>query len=84
MADAQTADVIVETDFWGVDSHGISLLAMDETMMREGRLKHKALPKVVNVNAVIASIDGDAGLGHPVACLGMQMAIERALGAIPT
>jgi LDH2 family malate/lactate/ureidoglycolate dehydrogenase len=78
---AITANVMVETDLWGVDSHGVSMLMMYETMMREGRLNVHAQPQVLDRSAVTARIDGDAGLGHPVAWQGMELAVEMALAA---
>ncbi len=76
---AVTADAMVETDLWGVDSHGISMLMMYEQMKREGRLNVRARPKVLERTAVTARLDGDAGLGHPVAHMGMALAVEMAL-----
>ena len=76
---AITADVMVETDLQGVDSHGVSMLMMYEQMKRDGRLNVNAEPRVVERSAVTARIDGDAGLGHPAAHLGMGVAVEMAL-----
>jgi LDH2 family malate/lactate/ureidoglycolate dehydrogenase len=76
---AITAQAMVETDLWGVDSHGVSMLAMYETMKREGRLNVDARPHVVERAGVFARLDGDAGLGHPVAHMGMQLAVDIAL-----
>jgi LDH2 family malate/lactate/ureidoglycolate dehydrogenase len=70
---------MVETDLWGVDSHGIQMLAMYEMLKREGRLNVHANIQVVDETAVMARIDGDAGLGHPVAHKGMHMAVDKAL-----
>ena len=82
MADDQidiTADVMVETDLWGVDSHGIQMLTAYETMRSAGRLNMNAVIKVVDETPVMARLDGDAGLGHPVAHKGMNMAVDKAL-----
>jgi LDH2 family malate/lactate/ureidoglycolate dehydrogenase len=76
---AVTADVMVRTDLDGVDSHGVSMLMMYEQMRADGRLNVAAVPRVVERSAVTARIDGDAGLGHPVAHLGMGIAVEMAL-----
>ncbi|MCB1549068.1 MAG: Ldh family oxidoreductase [Hyphomicrobiaceae bacterium] len=75
---ATTADVMVETDLWGVDSHGISMIMMYEDMLREGRLKVSERPRVERETAVTALIDGNAGLGHPVSVMGMKLAVEKA------
>lgn len=73
-----SADVMVDTDLSGVDSHGISML-MDYNKSRlSGRLNLNATPWVVRDLGVTALLDADAGLGHAAAVMGMEMAIERA------
>ena len=72
------AEVMVETDLSGVDSHGVSMLMDYEASRQNGKLNLKARPKVVRENAVTALIDADAGLGHPAAVMGMQVAIQKA------
>lgn len=76
-----TAQVMVETDLSGVDSHGISMLMDYEQSRAKGKLNLKARPKVVRENAVTALIDADAGLGHPAAVMGMELAIDKARAA---
>jgi LDH2 family malate/lactate/ureidoglycolate dehydrogenase len=73
-----TADVMLETDLAGIDSHGISMLTMYETLRAEGRLNLKAQPRVVRENPVTALVDADAGLGHPAGVMGMGLAIKKA------
>jgi len=74
-----TADKMVETDLFGVESHGISMLMMYETMRRAGTLNMKARPHVVKDTPATALIDGDAGLGHPVSAMAMNLAVDKAL-----
>jgi LDH2 family malate/lactate/ureidoglycolate dehydrogenase len=78
-----TAEVMVETDLAGVDSHGVSMLMDYESSKSKGKLNLKARPRIVKQTAVTALIDADAGLGHPAAVMGMKLAIEkaRAMGA---
>ncbi len=73
-----TADVMVETDLAGVDSHGISMLMLYEELSRQGKLNLRARPKIVRENPVTALIDADAGLGHPAGVIGMELAIKKA------
>jgi LDH2 family malate/lactate/ureidoglycolate dehydrogenase len=73
-----TAQVMVETDLAGVDSHGVSMLMDYESSKSKGKLNLKARPHVVKETAVTALIDADAGLGHPAAVMGMELAIEKA------
>jgi LDH2 family malate/lactate/ureidoglycolate dehydrogenase len=74
-----TADAMVETDLLGIDSHGISMLAMYEDMHRSGMLQLQARPRVVRDLGCTALIDGAAGLGHPVSSMAMNLAVDKAL-----
>jgi LDH2 family malate/lactate/ureidoglycolate dehydrogenase len=73
-----TADVMVETDLAGVDSHGVSMLMDYEDFKQRGKLNVKARPEVVKQTAVTGSIDAGAGLGHPAAVMGMELAMRKA------
>ena len=72
------AEVMVETDLAGVDSHGVSMLMDYDDYRRRGKLNLKAKPKVVRESPVTALIDADAGLGHPAAVMGMDLAVHKA------
>jgi LDH2 family malate/lactate/ureidoglycolate dehydrogenase len=72
------AEVMVETDLAGVDSHGVSMLMDYDDYRRRGKLNLKARPKVVRETAVTALVDADAGLGHPAAVMGMELALKKA------
>ena len=73
-----TAEVMVETDLAGVDSHGVSMLMDYESSRAKGKLNVKAKPRIVKESRVTALIDADAGLGHPSAVMGMKIAIRKA------
>ena len=73
-----TAQAMLETDLSGVDSHGISMLMDYQSSRDKGKLNVHAKPRIVRENAVTALIDADAGLGHPAAALGMELAIAKA------
>ena len=73
-----TAEVMVETDLSGVDSHGVSMLMDYETSRQKGKLNLHAQPKIVRETPVTALVDADAGLGHPAAVMGMGLAIKKA------
>jgi LDH2 family malate/lactate/ureidoglycolate dehydrogenase len=75
-----TAEVMVETDLAGVDSHGVSMLMDYEDFKSRGKLNVKARPKVVMETPVLGRVDAGAGLGHPAAVMGMQLAIDKARG----
>ena len=72
------AQVMVETDLAGVDSHGVSMLMDYESSKQKGKLNLKARPRIVRQNAVTALIDADAGLGHPASVMAMNLAIDKA------
>lgn len=74
------AEVMVETDLAGVDSHGVSMLMDYDDYRRRGKLNLKARPKVVREGPTTALIDADAGLGHPAAVMAMELAIKKAAG----
>ncbi|PHK96002.1 malate dehydrogenase [Pseudoroseomonas rhizosphaerae] len=74
-----TAEAMVETDLMGIDSHGLSMLMMYEALRDGGQLDLSAKPRVARRNAATALVDGGAGLGHPVAAMGMALAAEMAL-----
>ena len=73
-----TAQAMLETDLSGVDSHGISMLMDYQSSRDKGKLNVNARPRIVRENAVTALIDADAGLGHPAAAMGMELAITKA------
>jgi LDH2 family malate/lactate/ureidoglycolate dehydrogenase len=75
---ATTAEVMLETDLVGVDSHGVSMLMSYDEQRRRGKLNLKAKPRVVRENAATALIDADAGLGHFASVMGMNLAIDKA------
>ncbi|HEY7238790.1 MAG TPA: Ldh family oxidoreductase [Burkholderiales bacterium] len=72
-----TAEVMVETDLAGVDSHGVSMLMDYENSKSKGKLNVKARLHIVKETPVMALIDADAGLGHPAAVMAMKVAIEK-------
>lgn len=73
-----TADVMVETDLAGVDSHGISMLMDYDDSRRKGKLNLAAKARIVRESPVTALVDADAGLGHPASVFGMDLAIAKA------
>ncbi|MGK9171425.1 Ldh family oxidoreductase [Inquilinus limosus] len=78
---AVTADVMVETDLRGIDSHGISMLIAYRQLQEAGQLRLAAEPRILRETPVTALIDGGAGLGHPVATMAMRLAITKAKAA---
>lgn len=76
---ATTAEVMVETDLRGVDSHGISMLPTYDQEFRSGRLNMRPVFKAVRESPATALIDADASLGHPVSAHAMNLAVDKCL-----
>jgi LDH2 family malate/lactate/ureidoglycolate dehydrogenase len=80
MSDAHadtTAEMMLETDLRGVDSHGISMLPTYDREFRAGRLNMRPQFKTVREGPATALIDADASLGHPVSVYAMNLAIDK-------
>jgi LDH2 family malate/lactate/ureidoglycolate dehydrogenase len=74
---ATTAEMMVETDLRGVDSHGISMLPTYDREFRSGRLNMRPVFKTVREGPATELIDADASLGHPVAVHAMHRAVDK-------
>src|SRR5262245_14190665 len=72
-----TAEMMLETDLRGVDSHGISMLPTYDHEFRSGRLNMRPIFKTVREGPATALIDADASLGHPVSVHAMNMAVDK-------
>jgi LDH2 family malate/lactate/ureidoglycolate dehydrogenase len=75
---AITAEIMVETDLAGVDSHGLSMLPTYERTRKRGSLNLEAVPEIVRNAGAVALIDADRGLGHPVSAMAMGLALDKA------
>jgi L-2-hydroxycarboxylate dehydrogenase (NAD+) len=77
--DAQiTANVLVEADLRGIESHGVARMSRYVSGIQQGMIRPKAIPRIVHETSVTATIDGDAGLGQPISHAAMQLAIAKA------
>lgn len=75
------ADVMVETDLSGVDSHGIAMLPVYDDKREAGILNVSATPRVVRDAPAYAMLDADGGLGHLAGVTAMRLAIDKARAA---
>ena len=73
-----TADLMVETDLLGVDSHGVSMLPQYAVLRRNGRLRLDTMPTVLRDGPATALINAGAGLGHVASAQAMQLAVDKA------
>jgi LDH2 family malate/lactate/ureidoglycolate dehydrogenase len=74
----QTADVMVETDLRGIDSHGVGMIAKYHEWGHMGGIAFDAPITVETDLPAVAVVDGGHGLGHPVGVFAMKLAIEKA------
>src|SRR5262245_22710862 len=80
--DAETvADVLVEADLRGVESHGSTRVAGYVSMIRLGFLNPKPDVRVVRDTSTTAMLEGDRASGIVVAKRAMQMAMDKARAA---
>ncbi len=72
------ADNLVAADLRGVESHGVSRLRRYVDGIKIGAVKTRPNIKIVREGPAHALVDGDHGLGQPVAHRAMRLAIEKA------
>jgi L-2-hydroxycarboxylate dehydrogenase (NAD+) len=78
-ADAETcADVIIESDKRGIESHGIGRLKYYYDRIKAGQHKVVTEMEIVKDGSTTAVIDGHHGMGMVIAKKAMQMAIDKA------
>ncbi|MBL6928200.1 MAG: Ldh family oxidoreductase [Rhodospirillales bacterium] len=72
------ADGLVEADLRGLSSHGVSRIPTYCERLRRGLVNPTPNITIQRVTPVAASVDGDGGMGFPVAHKAMAEAIEMA------
>jgi LDH2 family malate/lactate/ureidoglycolate dehydrogenase len=73
-----SADVMIEANLCGVDSHGVRMLPGYITLIRNGKINPKGSIKVLKDTPVVAQLDGDLVLGSVIGVHSMNMATEKA------
>ena len=71
-------DVLLMSDLYGIESHGMQRMARYHKSIERGMIKLGVEPEVVFETPVSAVIDGHDGMGQIIGHLGMSMAIEKA------
>ena len=71
-------DVLLASDLYGIDSHGVQRLVRYHKSIEKGLIKINAQSKIVTETPVSAVIDGNNGMGQLVAYNAMKLAIEKA------
>lgn len=72
------SDVLLLSDLFGIDSHGINRLQMYVQQLRAGYIDIQSQPKIVFQTPVSAVIDGKRGMGQLVSSFAMKVAIDKA------
>ena len=78
-ADARiTADVLVQANLRGIDSHGVARLARYVNGLRNGVMLARPEEQVLTETPTTITVDAGAGLGQPVSYRAMKTAIDKA------
>lgn len=72
------ADVLLQADLRGVDSHGVARLSGYVRLWEAGRINAKPSIQTIHETPSTAVVDGDKGLGLVVAPAAMRIAIAKA------
>ncbi len=75
---AIAADVLVQADLRGVDSHGINNLSQYIEPLRLGELNPKPTVTKITETSTTALLDGDGGMGLVVGAKAMELCITKA------
>ena len=70
-------DVLLLSDLYGIESHGMQRLVRYHKGIENGLIKVNAKPETVFETPVSAVIDGHDGMGQLISVHAMQMAIEK-------
>jgi LDH2 family malate/lactate/ureidoglycolate dehydrogenase len=76
---ARVAGALVQSDVYGVHSHGTNLLPAYIAAIGDGRIVPSALPTVVRENPVTGLVDGQKGFGHVTGEFATRLAMQKAM-----
>lgn len=71
-------DVLLLSDLYGIESHGMQRMARYYKSIQKGMIKVDAKPEVVFETPLSAVIDGHDGMGQLIGHMAMEMAIQKA------
>lgn len=71
-------DVLLLSDLFGIESHGIQRLVKYYSEIKSGLIKVESKPKIIKETPVSATLDGQAGMGQLTAKKAMNIAIGKA------
>ena len=70
-------DVLLLSDIYGIESHGMQRLSRYHKGIEKGMIKVDAKPEIVFETPVSAVIDGHAGMGQLISKFAMEKCIEK-------
>lgn len=73
-----TADILITSDLWGIESHGAGRLKMYYDRIKSGIQQPETRLEIVKETPTTAVVDGGLGMGQVVAYRSMRMAIDKA------
>jgi LDH2 family malate/lactate/ureidoglycolate dehydrogenase len=76
-----TADVLVQADLRGVESHGVQRLGRYVGRLKNGLIEAKPTITLVNETSSTAMVDGGNGLGQPIGKFAMDLCLNKAAAA---
>ena len=74
----QIADVLMQADLFGIESHGAQRMMYYHQNIKSGSVDVRARAEVLRETPVSALMDGHFAMGHLTAAKAMRMAIEKA------
>lgn len=75
---ADIADVLMQSDLFGIESHGAQRMMYYHNNIRSGSVDMKAKPEIVKETPVSLLVDGHFAMGQLAAKMAMRKAIEKA------
>jgi len=72
------AESLVQANLWGVDSHGVTRMAIYVKRLRKKLVNPNPMINVLRETSAMAVMDGDNGPGQVVAARAMELAIAKA------
>jgi LDH2 family malate/lactate/ureidoglycolate dehydrogenase len=73
-----TADVLVQANLRGIDSHGVARLERYINGLRDGVMVARPKQSIVTETPTTVTLDAGAGLGQPVSHRAMKLVIDKA------
>lgn len=71
-------DVLLTSDIYGIDSHGIQRLVRYHKSIEQGLINVRAKPEIICETPVSAVVDGHNGMGQLIGYEAMMLAIKKA------